>query len=153
MSSKAQKTAIIFASGIAAIIVVSAVANAGADDKPSTSVATPAPKANTAPAEGDSNPQPSPVKKTPLQEFQACVAKGGTATEKVAVKHITKLSNMDDWNGILDNPKAWTDWTGGLTHSADATLIASAFADCYKSDNGLLTVYTSDGHVAGNGQF
>ena len=152
-NKKVQKFAIAFASVVALAVVGSAVASAGDGD--TTAKPTPAPNAApTAPSEGDSNPQPDPIKKTPLQEFQACVAKGGTATEKAAVKHVVKLSGMDDWNGILDNPKAFTDWTGGFAkHSGDATLIASAFADCYKSDNGLLTVYTSDGHVAGNGQF
>lgn len=154
-NKRVQKFAIIFASGVAVLVIGSAVASAGGGD--TDAKPNPAPNAApTAPAktEGDANPQPDPVKKTPLQEFQACVAKGGTATEKAAVKHVVKLSGMDDWNGILDNPKAFTDWTGGFAeHSGDATLIASAFADCYKSDNGLLTVYTSDGHVAGNGQF
>jgi hypothetical protein len=154
-SKRVQKFAIAFASGVAVLVVASAVASAGGDDG---KTATPSPKPNAAPTapaktEGDTNPQPDPVRKTPLQEFQACVAKGGTATEKAAVKHVVKLSGMDDWNGILDNPKAFTDYMGGIRRGADATLIASAFADCYKSDNGLLTVYTSDGHVAGNGQF
>lgn len=156
MSSKrVQKFAILIASGVAVLVVGSAVANAGDDGKPGTSTATPAPQPNDPPKdEGDSKPQPDPVKKTPLQEFQACVAKGGTATEKAAVKHVTKLSGMDDWNGILDNPKVFTDYTGGLfEHGDDATLIAAAFADCYKSDNGLVTIYDKDGHVAGNGQF
>jgi hypothetical protein len=148
-----QKFAILFASGVAVLVVGSAVASAGSSDR-GTAKPNPAPNAApSAPSEGDTNPQPDPVRKTPLQEFQACVAKGGTATEKAAVKHVVKLSGMDDWNGILDNPKAFTDYTGGIRRGADATLIASAFADCYKSDNGLLTVYTSDGHVAGNGQF
>jgi hypothetical protein len=152
-SKRVNKFAIVFASAVAAIVIVSAVASGGSSEADSS--ATPEPQPNSAPAtEGDSNPQPTPVKKTALQEFQACVAKGGTATEKAAVKHVVKLSGMDDWNGILDNPKAWTDYTGGLAaHGSDATLIASAFADCYQSDNGLVTVYDKDGHVAGNGQF
>jgi hypothetical protein len=154
-SKKFQAFAIAFASVVAVGVVGTAVASAGGDDK----VAKPTPAPNAAPKapakeEGDSNPQPDPVRKTPLQEFQACVSKGGTPTEKAAVKHVVKLTGMDDWNGFLDNPKAWTDWKGGiLEHGADANLIASAFADCYHSDNGLVTVYTSDGHVAGNGKF
>lgn len=154
-SKKFQGFAIAFASVVALGVVGSAVASAGGDDG-KTAKPTPAPNAAPTPAkeEGDSNPQPTPVKKTPLQEFQACVAKGGTATEKAAVKHVVKLTGMDDWNGFLDNPKAWTDWKGGiLEHGADANLIASAFAGCYKSDNGLVTVYGADGHVMGNGQF
>lgn len=153
-NKKVQKFAIGFASVVALVVVGSAVASAGGSD--TTAKPNPAPNAApSAPAktEGDTNPQPTPVKKTALQEFQACVAKGGTPNEKAAVKHVVKLSGMDDWNGILDNPKAFADWNGGIKRSADATLIASAFADCYESDNGLLTVYSADGHVAGNGQF
>ena len=152
-SKKVQAFAIAFASVVALGVVASAVADSG--DGGTTAKPTPAPNAApTAPKEeGDSNPLPDPVKKTALQEFQACVAKGGTATEKAAVKHVVKLTGMDDWNGILDNPKAYADWKGGIKNMADANLIASAFADCYKSDNGLLTVYSADGHVAGNGQF
>lgn len=156
-SKKVQKFAIGFASVVAALVVASAVANAGDDSSAAKPV--PTPSANTAPQapaedEGDSKPLPDPIEKTPLQEFQACVADGGTPTEKAAVKHVTKLSGMDDWNGILDNPKVWTDYTGGLfKHASDAELIASAFADCYKSDNGLVTIFDRDGHVAGNGRF
>jgi hypothetical protein len=152
-SRKFQAFAIAFASVVAIGVVASAVSSA--DDNKPTTTATPTPKPNDPPkAEGDSNPQPEPVKATPIQEFKACVEEGGTPTENAAVRHVVKLTGMDDWNGFLDNPKVWTDWKGGiLEHGADANLIASAFADCYKSDNGLVTVYTSDGHVAGNGKF
>lgn len=156
MSSKrVQKFAIGFASLVAVAVVGSAIASNGDGG---SAKATPNPAPNAAPSapakpEGDSVPQPSQLKRTPLQEFQACVEEGGTTDEVTAVSHVVKLSNMDGWNGILDNPKAFTDWKGGLAHSADATLIASAFADCYHSNNGLITVYTADGHVAGNGQF
>jgi len=153
VSKRIQKIAMGVATVVAGIVIVSAVASSG-----SQSDAKPNPAPNAAPSapakpEGDSVPQPSQLKRTPLQEFQACVEEGGTTDEVAAVGHVVKLSNMDGWNGILDNPKAFTDWKGGLAHSADATLIASAFADCYKSNNGLITVYTADGHVAGNGQF
>lgn len=153
-SKKVQAFAIGFASIVALGVVASAVSSA--DDGGKTAKPNPAPNAAPkAPSEGDSNPQPTPVKRTPLQEFQMCVEEGGTPTEVKAVKHVVKLSNMDDWNGILDNPKAWTDYSGGAFggHGPDAALVASAFADCYKSKNGLVTVYDKDGHVMTTGQF
>lgn len=151
-SRKFQAFAIAFASVVALGVVGSAVASSGSDD--TKAKPTPAPNAApSAPSEGDTNPQPDPVKATPLQEFKACVEEAGTSEEVAAVSHVVKLTGMDDWNGILDNPKAYTDWKGGIRRNADANLIASAFASCYKSDNGLITVYSADGHVAGNGQF
>lgn len=144
MSSKTiQKFAFGFAAFVAALVIVTAVADDADGVKAPTAEATPSPQ-----------PNKPPVDRTYLQKFQACVANGGTATEKAAVGHVTKLSGMDDWNGVLDNPKAFTDFNGGMAaHGADATLIAAAFADCYKSDNGLITVYDRDGHVVGAGNF
>lgn len=154
MSSKrVQKFAIAFASGVAVLVIASAVASAGSDDKPS---ATPTPKPNAAPTapaepEGDSVPQP---RLKSIEGFKACIQQKGMVAEKTAGTHVTKLSNMDDWNGILDNPKIWTNYKGGFAaHAAEGNVLASVFADCYSSKNGLVTVYDVDGHVMGTGQF
>lgn len=87
--------------------------------------------------------------------FRDCVAKNGTASEKAAVQHVTKVTGTDERNNILDAPEVYTDFTGGIM-SADqgkAKLIATAFASCYDSDNGLVTIYGADGEVMANGNF
>lgn len=94
-------------------------------------------------------------KKSQAEEFAACVNKSGTSAEKAAVKHVTKVTGADDFNGILDAPEVFTTYTGGFMSkdAGGAKLIASAFAGCYKSDNGLVTVYGSDGEMISNGKF
>lgn len=151
-----QKFAILLASGVAVIVVATAVGSAGADKssdaKPSPTVAA-APKAPTkeSKTEGDTVPQP-PLKS--LEGFRACIQQKGMVADKTASTHVTRLSNMDDWNGILDNPKIWTNYVGGLAaHAAEGNVLASVFAECYSSTNGLVTVYDADGHVMGTGQF
>lgn len=95
------------------------------------------------------------AKKTQAEEFTACVTKTGTATEKKAVKHVTKVTGTDKRNDILDNAEVYTDFTGGLMgdNNGDAKLIATAFTSCYESDNGLVTVYGEDGKMIANAQF
>lgn len=153
-SKKVQAFAIGFASIVALGVVASAVSSADeADTKPRTSAATPAPKPNDPPKEpeGDTVPQP-PLKS--IEGFKACIQQKGMVAEKTAGTHVTKLSGMDDWNGILDNPKIWTNYKGGFAaHAAEGNVLASVFADCYSSKNGLVTVYGEDGHVIGTGQF
>lgn len=113
----------------------------------------------TACSPNTNTPQPSSVtdrattRLHDIPEFKACVNRDGTPQQKAAVQHITKLTGMNDWDGVRDSAKAWTDWTGGIKHAADANLITSAFADCYQSGDGRIAVYTSDGHVAGTGEF
>lgn len=153
-SKKVQAFAIAFASVVALGIVATAVADSGGDG--TTTKPTPAP--NAAPkaptedkVEGDTQPQP-PLKS--IEGFKACIQQKGMVAEKTAGTHVTKLSGMDDWNGILDNPKIWTNYKGGFAaHAAEGNVLASVFADCYKSKNGLVTVYGEDGHVIGTGQF
>jgi hypothetical protein len=131
----------IVVTGVGSIVLFNSAVN-GCNSSTTAKAATPTHKTTTKAAV------------SPLKEFQACVAKTGTATEKAAVKHVVKITNMDGWNGVLDNPKVWTDYRGGIAaHGSDAVLIASAFAGCYESNNGLVTVFDKDGHVAGNGQF
>ncbi|MFD1274874.1 hypothetical protein [Streptomyces kaempferi] len=89
------------------------------------------------------------------EQFTACVNKNGTPTEKAAVKHVTKVTGADKQNNILDAPEVYTDFSGGLAgpHQAEGKLIATAFTSCYKSDNGLVTVYDKDAQVLANAQF
>lgn len=93
--------------------------------------------------------------RTQAEEFTDCVNKNGTPTEKTAVKHVTKVTGADKRNNILDSAEIYTDFTGGIIgpHQGDAKLIASAFTSCYKSDNGLVTVYGEDGEMIANANF
>ncbi|MFE6826300.1 hypothetical protein [Streptomyces sp. NPDC057690] len=93
--------------------------------------------------------------KTQAEEFQACVAKSGTPTEKAAIKHVTKVTGADKRNNILDAPEVFTDFTGGLMgpHQGEGKLIASAFTSCYESDNGLVTVYDENGEILANANY
>jgi len=155
---KVQKFALGFAGVVALIVVGSAVASAGGSDEKSTP--TPKPTPNAAPkapaedkVEGDTQPQP-PLKS--IEGFKACIQQKGMVAEKAAGTHVTKLSNMDDWNGILDNPKIWTNYHGGMfddDNAANANVLTAVFAECYSSKNGLVTVYSDNGHVIGTGQF
>ncbi|WP_405554316.1 hypothetical protein [Streptomyces sp. NBC_01171] len=89
------------------------------------------------------------------QQFQACVAKTGTPGEQAAVKHVTKVTGADKRNDVLDAAEVYTDFKGGLMSkdAGQAKLIASAFTSCYKSDNGLVTVYGSDGDMMANANY
>jgi hypothetical protein len=88
-------------------------------------------------------------------QFKACVAKKGTAGEKDAVEHVTKVTGTDKRNDILDSAEVFTDFTGGFmsANAGDAKLITSAFTSCYESDNGLVTVYGKDGDMITNGNY
>ncbi|WP_330236143.1 hypothetical protein [Streptomyces sp. NBC_00566] len=104
---------------------------------------------------GKKDDKPAEATKSQAQQFQACVAKTGTPTERAAVKHVTKVTGADKRNDVLDAAEVYTDFKGGLM-SADAgqaKLIASAFTSCYKSDNGLVTVYGSDGDMMANANY
>lgn len=95
------------------------------------------------------------AKKTQAEEFTDCVNKTGTPTEKTAVKHVTKVTGADKQNNILDSAEIYTDFTGGFMseNAGEAKLIATAFTSCYESDNGLVTVYGSDGEMIANANF
>jgi len=155
-SKKVQGFAIAFASVVAIGVVVSAVASAGADTKPS--VSTPSPQPNAAPSapakktEGDTNPMPE--LKTELDKFLWCSAHNKSSKEEqAAVKHATKV--QVNKHVAADMAKVYTDFSGGMfgPHQGEAELIVTSFADCYDSDNGLVTVYDKDGHVMGNGNY
>lgn len=89
------------------------------------------------------------------EQFTACVNKNGTATEKAAVKHVTKVTGADKRNNVLDSAEVYTDFAGGMMgpHQGEGKLIATAFTSCYESDNGLVTVYDKDAQILGNAQF
>ncbi|MFJ7072957.1 hypothetical protein [Streptomyces sp. NPDC098781] len=118
---------------------------AATSDKPKA-----AEEAADKPAEGE-----PAADKSQAEQFKDCVAKSGTATEKEAVKHVTKVTGTDEQNDILDAAEVFTDYTGGLIgpHASDGKLIASAFASCYESDNGLVTVYDAKGELLSNGNY
>jgi len=138
---------------VGGIVLVSAIASVGSSSD-SSSTATPNDRA--AVAKPSRSASPAPVKsQTQAEKFIAFLVKDTTTTEKAAVKHVTKVTGADDFNGILDAPEIYTDF-GGDMMSADAgkgKLIASAFAGCYKSDNGLVTVYSKNGDLLSDGNF
>lgn len=94
-------------------------------------------------------------KASQAEQFKAFVEENGTAQEKEAVSHVTKVQGADEQNDILDAADVYTDFTGGIMGegTGPAKLIASAFADWKDSENGLVTVYDADGELLGNGQF
>ncbi|WP_328428056.1 hypothetical protein [Streptomyces sp. NBC_00443] len=93
--------------------------------------------------------------KSQAEQFKDCVTKSGTAAEKAAVGHVTKVTGADKSNDILDAAEVFTDYSGGFMseNAGDAKLIASAFASCYESENGLVTVYGKDGDMISNGNY
>ncbi|MFD9398211.1 hypothetical protein ACFWA4_05250 [Streptomyces sp. NPDC060011] len=140
--------------------VIGAAASGGSDSTDNSnkdkavSAASSKPKADQsqkAPAKG----KPAAGTKSQAEQFQACVAKSGTPTEKAAVKHVTKVTGADKRNDILDSAEVWTDYTGGLmgSNAGDAKLIASAFTSCYESKNGLVTIYGKDGDLIANANY
>lgn len=143
------------------LIVIGAIAGGGKDTTDDSNkdkaVATSSaqPKASEEEA-ADTSAEEAPAEdKSQAEQFQDCVAKSGTATEKEAVGHVTKVTGTDKRNDILDAAEVFTDYTGGLIgpHASDGKLIASAFASCYESDNGLVTVYDKDGELLSNGNY
>lgn len=94
-------------------------------------------------------------KASQAEQFKAFVEKNGTAKEKEAVSHVTKVQGADEQNDILDAADVYTDFTGGMMGEGmgPAKLITSAFADWKQSDNGLVSVYDAEGELIGNGNF
>ncbi|MGW3554976.1 hypothetical protein ACWDLL_29620 [Streptomyces griseoincarnatus] len=105
--------------------------------------------------QGTEKTEKAEEKLSQAEQFKAFVEENGTAQEKEAVSHVTKVQGADEQNDILDTADIYTDFTGGLMGegSGPAKLIASAFADWKQSENGLVTVYDADGELLGNGQF
>ncbi|MFE9833962.1 hypothetical protein ACFYP4_02265 [Streptomyces sp. NPDC005551] len=137
--------------------IIAAVAGGG-DDKDSNADKTST--SNSQPAKGDDKKKdgkPAPARKelSQAEQFKAFINKNGTASEKAAAKHITKVQGADKQNDILDAPEIYTDFSGGLVgpHQGEGKLLASAFADWKDSENGLVTVYDKDGELLANGNF
>ncbi|MFE6171840.1 hypothetical protein [Streptomyces sp. NPDC056464] len=151
------------------LIVIGAIAGGGGDDSSDGSnkdkaVAATSDKPKVAeeaadkPAEeaADQPAEEAPAEdKSQAEQFKDCVTKSGTAAEKAAVGHVTKVTGADKSNDILDSAEVFTDYKGGFMseNAGDAKLIASAFASCYESKNGLVTVYGSDGDMISNGNY
>ncbi len=154
------KTAGLGCVGVIALIVIVAVATGGGgDDSTDTSSKDKAVTTDSKPkgdaAKDDTKKDEPAEEKTQAEQFQACVAKSGTDTEKAAVKHVTKVTGADKRNDILDAAEVFTDFTGGLIgpHAGEGKLIASAFTSCYESKNGLVTVYDKDGEMLANANY
>lgn len=143
------------------LIVIGAVAGGGEDstDKSNKDKAVAAtsnkPKAAEEPAAEEPAKEEPAADKSQAEQFKACVAKSGTDSEKAAVGHVTKVTGTDKTNDILDAAEVFTDYKGGFLseNAGDAKLIASAFASCYESKNGLVTIYGSDGDMIANGNY
>ncbi|MER6183037.1 hypothetical protein [Streptomyces sp. NPDC001652] len=151
----------IIAASFVGLIVIGAIAGGGEDAKDSSSKdkAVTATSGKPEPAAGQKDAEPAKEEpaedKSQAEEFKDCVAKSGTAGEKKAVGHVTKVTGADKKNDILDSAEVFTDYTGGFmsANNGEAKLIASAFASCYESENGLVTVYGSDGDIISNGNY
>ncbi|MEE1927581.1 hypothetical protein V1J52_05150 [Streptomyces sp. TRM 70351] len=147
--------------------VIGAAVSGGDGDNSSYEPDSPAAAAKDKPAGGDESDdkaKPEGGSEAKAEEkpelsqaaqFKACVADNGTETEKAAVKHVTKVTGTDERNDILDAAEVFTDYEGDMfsADSASGKLIASAFASCYESDNGLVTVYNTNGEILSNGNY
>lgn len=145
------------------LIVLGAIAGGGGDDSTDSSnkdkavtASSDKPKAQAEEPAAEEPAKEEPAEdKSQAEQFKDCVAKSGTAAEKSAVGHVTKVTGADKSNDILDAAEVFTDYKGGFLseNAGDAKLIASAFASCYESKNGLVTVYGSDGDMISNGNY
>ncbi|MGW7721471.1 hypothetical protein ACWGKK_45305 [Streptomyces chartreusis] len=148
------------------LIVIGAIAGGGDDSTDKSNkdkaVAATSNKPKTAeepaaeePAKEEPAEEEPAADKSQAEQFKACVAKSGTDSEKAAVGHVTKVTGTDKTNDILDAAEVFTDYKGGFLseNAGDAKLIASAFASCYESKNGLVTIYGSDGDMIANGNY
>ncbi|MBR8641450.1 hypothetical protein KEF29_24305 [Streptomyces tuirus] len=154
----AGKIAGLGCAGVIALFVVAAVATGatGGGDSTDTSAKDKAVAADSKAKDDRAGKAAEPAdEKTQAEQFRACVAKNGTATEKAAAEHVTKVTGADKRNDILDSAEVFTDFTGGLAgpHQGEGKLIASAFTSCYESDNGLVTVYDKDGELLANANY
>lgn len=137
---------------LAAIISVSAVVGGSGDSKPSPTSST---TSGTTPTASSTRGTRSVAPTTEIAKFQACVERKGSPQEKAVIRHVTKVQGADEITNVLDAPEVYTDLKGGLTGPDYGTgkLIASAFASCYTSDNGLVTVYDRNGALLATGTF
>ncbi|MET9472521.1 hypothetical protein [Streptomyces sp. NPDC002922] len=156
--SKAGKIVGFGCLGVVALFVligIAAAAGGGNGDSTDTGAKDKAVTAGRTPESDKAEATPTQKTKTQAEQFKACVAKSGTATEKKAVQHVTKVTGADKRNDILDAAEVYTDFSGGLMSDSqgDAKLIASAFTSCYESKNGLVSVYGQDGDLIANANY
>ncbi|MFC5216759.1 hypothetical protein [Streptomyces coerulescens] len=143
------------------LIVIAAVAGGGDDSTDGSNKDKAVAATSNKPKAAEEQAADEPAKEEPAEDksqaeqFKDCVAKSGTDSEKAAVDHVTKVTGTDKSNDILDAAEVFTDYKGGFLskNAGDAKLIASAFASCYESKNGLVTVYGSDGDMISNGNY
>ncbi|MEU6365364.1 hypothetical protein ABZ876_06365 [Streptomyces sp. NPDC046931] len=117
-------------------------------------VSAPVPSASESSAptpKGDWSPQEW------ARQFKAVTVKHGTAQQKAAVNHVTKLKgfdgNADDWEAW--EVKIYTDYQGEeYDHDSDAELIIDALTDWQSSEKGDvgISVYNADGHEENSGE-
>ncbi|QGV82495.1 hypothetical protein EIZ62_05900 [Streptomyces ficellus] len=132
--------------------IVGALAGSGSDTgrKDVTAV-----KSSTPDAKPAEQPAAAPEEQSQTDQFKAFVVKEGTAAEKAAAQHVTRVQGADEQNNVLDSAEIHTDYTGGLLgpHGGDGKLLASIFAEWKTSKNGLVTVYDGQGQILANGNF
>ncbi|MFC8127143.1 hypothetical protein [Streptomyces sp. NPDC057302] len=141
---------------VALVCVIAAIGAAAGGDSTDATNSDKAVTTNDKPKSGDTRKEPPAENKgSQAEQFKACVAKGGTESEKTAVKHVTKVTGAGKSNDILDAAEVFTGFTGGMMgpHASDGKLIASAFGSCYDSENGLVTVYDKSGEILSNGDY
>ncbi|BDH11513.1 hypothetical protein [Streptomyces hygroscopicus] len=152
--------------GALVLIGIIAAAVGGSDAEPQADKPGKPGKAATAPAKGkaqgaaepaEAEPKgkPKAAHTSPADQFKAFVAKSGSANEKAAIGHVTKVQGAEEQNDILDSVDIYTDFTGGMVgpHQSEGKLIASVFADWKQSKNGLVTIYDAKGEILSNGNF
>lgn len=104
--------------GVVAGIVVISACSAATDDKGSNSSSDKGTSvSDTAGKKADKKTSKQPEKKaagSQADQFKAFVNKNGSAKEKAAVTHITKVQGADKQNDIMDTADIYTDFTGGL---------------------------------------
>lgn len=142
-------------------ILIGAIGAAVSGDSDTTDTSNkPAPAPSSvasAPAEkpAEEPPADKPKEQSQAEQFKAFVEKNGTEAEKKAAQHVTRVQGADKQNDLLDTAEIHTDYTGGLLgpHGGDGKLLASVFAEWKDSENGLVTVYDSEGEILANGNF
>jgi hypothetical protein len=146
--------------GAAVLLVIGIAASSNGSKGGTDDTASPARPTLAASGKAAAKKPAAPAAQSPAQEFKAYVQAHGTATEKAAAAHITKVQGADSKNDILDAADIYTDYTGGMMgpHQSDGKLIASAFADWESSRgkdsaNGLVTIYDKTGQILSNGNY
>lgn len=156
---KSKKWLFILVTALVFVVIIVAASSNGSKGTSDSPASDDSASASTSDTKEASKPK-APTSLSQAQQFKRYIAKHGSAQEKEAVHHVTKVQGADNKNDILDAPEVYTDYAGDLV-SADASsgkLIASAFADWeasrgQDSKNGLVTVYNKSGEMLSNGNY